>query len=51
MALPNASENLVPWLNDFRPVMPQVRVALEYLKGRNPTFQLPANKILSLVEV
>lgn len=51
MGLANASENLVPWINEFRPVMPQVRVALEYLKGRNPTFQEPINKILSLVEV
>jgi putative DNA methylase len=51
MGLANASENLVPWINEFRPVMPQVRVALEYLKGRNPTFQEPINKILSLVEI
>lgn len=51
MGLADASENLVPWLTQFRPVMPQVRVALEYLKGRNPTFQEPINKILGLVEV
>jgi len=51
MGLADASENLVPWINEFSPVMPQVRVALEYLKGRNPTFQEPINKILSLVEV
>ncbi len=51
MGLANSSENLVPWLNEFRQVMPQVRVAIEYLKGRNPTFQEPINKILSLVEV
>ncbi len=51
MGLADASENLVPWLTQFRPVIPQVRVALEYLKGRNPTFQEPINKILGLVEV
>lgn len=51
MGLADASENLVPWLNEFRPVMPQMRVALEYLKGRNPTFQEPINRILGLVEI
>lgn len=51
MGLADASENLVPWLTQFRPVIPQVRVALEYLKGRNPTFQEPINKILGLVEI
>jgi hypothetical protein len=51
MGLANASENLVPWINEFRPVIPQVRVALEYLKGRNPTFHEPISKILSLIEV
>jgi putative DNA methylase len=51
MGLANASENLVPWINEFRLVIPQVRVALEYLKGRNPTFHDPISKILSLVEV
>ena len=51
MGLSDASENLVPWLNDFRPVVPQVRIALDYLKGRNPTFQAPIETILQLIEV
>lgn len=51
MGLANASENLTLWLNEFRQVIPQVRVALEYLKIRNRTFQEPINKILSLIEV
>lgn len=51
MGLANASENLMEWLNEFKLVVPQVRVALEYLKKRNPTFQIPIQKILSLIEV
>lgn len=51
MGLANASENLRLWLNEFKQVVPQVRVALEYLKIRNPTFQVPIQKILSLIEV
>ena len=51
MGLANASENLMLWLNEFKQVVPQVRVALEYLKIRNPTFQIPTQKILSLIEV
>ena len=51
MGLADASENLSPWLDEFMRVMPQVRVALEYMKGRNSTFQEPVNRILSLIEV
>lgn len=51
MGLANASENLMLWLNEFKQAVPQVRVALEYLKIRNPTFQAPIQKILSLIEV
>ncbi|OQZ00347.1 MAG: hypothetical protein B6D35_06810 [Candidatus Brocadia sp. UTAMX2] len=51
MGLANASENLMLWLNEFKQAIPQVRVALEYLKKRNPTFQIPIQKIVSLIEV
>jgi hypothetical protein len=51
MGLADKSENVIPWLTEFQRVMPQVRVAVEYLKGRNPTFQAPIDKILSLIEV
>ena len=51
MGLAGASENIVPWLNEFRPIVPQIRVALEYMREKNPTFQGPINKILNLIEV
>lgn len=51
MGMAEAGENLTPWLNEFRTVFPQVRVALEYLKEKNPTFYSPISKILSLIEV
>ncbi len=51
MGMAEAGENLVPWLKEFRSVFPQVRVALDYLKEKNPTFQRPINKIMSLIEV
>jgi putative DNA methylase len=51
MGMAEAGENLVPWLKEFRSVFPQVRVALEYLQEKNPTFQGPINKIMSLIEV
>lgn len=51
MGLANASENLMLWLHEFKQAVPQVRVALEYLKKRNPTFQVPIQKILSLIEI
>jgi len=51
MGLAGASENIVPWLNEFRPIVPQIRVSLEYMREKNPTFQEPINKVLSLIEV
>ncbi len=51
MGLANTGENLVPWLNEFKSIMPQLRVAFEYLRERNPTFQEPINRVFSLVEV
>lgn len=51
MGMAEAGENLTPWLHEFRTVFPQVRVALEYLKEKNPTFYSPISKILNLIEV
>jgi hypothetical protein len=51
MGLADAQENLAPWLTEFRPILPQLRVALEYLREKNPTFQVPVDRILSLIEV
>ncbi len=51
MGLAEKAENLVPWLKEFQAIMPQVRVSLNYLRERNPTFQEPIIKILNLIEV
>jgi len=51
MGLAEAGENMVPWLNEFKPVIPNIRVSLEYLLEKNPTFQGPINKVLSIIEV
>ncbi len=51
MGLAEAKENLNPWLKECQSILPQVRVALEYLRERNPTFQGPVERILSLIEV
>lgn len=51
MGLATRSENLIPWLNEFQRAIPQLRVAFEYLRDRNPTFQEPINKVLNLIEV
>ena len=51
MALAIVGENIAPWLNTFKTVLVPVRVALEYLMQRNPTFQEPIKKIMNLIEV
>jgi adenine-specific DNA methylase len=51
MGLAGALENIVPWLNEFRPIVPQIRVSLEYMREKNPTFGEPISKVLSLIEV
>jgi putative DNA methylase len=51
MGLAEAGENLVPWLNEFKPVIPNIRVSFEYLLEKNPTFQGPINKVLNIIEV
>jgi adenine-specific DNA methylase len=51
LGLAEASENIVPWLNEFRPIIPQIRVSFEYMREKNPTFREPIDKVLSLIEV
>jgi len=51
MGLAEAGENLVPWLNQFKTIIPNIRVSFEYLLDKNPTFQEPINKVLSIIEV
>jgi len=51
MGLAEASENIVPWLTECRSIMPQIRAALGYLREKNPTFQVPVDRILGLIEV
>lgn len=51
MALAITGENIAPWLRIFRPVIVPVRVALEYMMQRNPTFQEPIQKVVNLIEV
>ena len=51
MGLADAQENLVHWLTECQSILPQIRVALEYLREKNPTFQVPVERILSLIEV
>ena len=51
MGLAETGENLVPWLNQFKPIIPNIRVSFEYLLDKNPTFQGPVNKVLSIIEV
>lgn len=51
MGLADAQENLIPWLKECQSILPQIRVALEYLREKNPTFQVPVDRILSLIEV
>lgn len=51
MGLAEAQENIVPWLKECQPILPQIRAAIAYLREKNPTFQGPADRILSLIEV
>ncbi|OHE56187.1 MAG: hypothetical protein A2Z47_14570 [Thermodesulfovibrio sp. RBG_19FT_COMBO_42_12] len=51
MGLAQESEDIIPWLREFEPAKPQIRVSLEYLSTKNPTFQEPVNKIMNLIEV
>lgn len=51
MALAEGGENLLPWLERFRGETPRLRVACDYLAGRNKSFEPPLKKIRDLIEV
>lgn len=51
MGLAHESGDIIQWLREFNPAMPQIRAAFEYLMAKNPTFMEPVNKIMSLLEV
>jgi adenine-specific DNA methylase len=50
MALAEAGENLIPWLDRFRGETPRLRAACEYLANRNKGFAAPLKKIQHLLE-
>jgi len=51
MGLAEAGETLVPWLKQFQSAIPNIRASFDYLLEKNPTFQNPIKKVLSIVEV
>jgi adenine-specific DNA methylase len=50
MGLVEAGENLLPWLERFRGLTPQLRAACSYLKDRNSNFASTTQKILNLLD-
>jgi adenine-specific DNA methylase len=50
LGLAETGENLLPWLERFRGLRPQIRAALEYLSHRNPSFEKSAKIILGLMD-
>lgn len=50
MGLVEAGENVLPWLDRFRGLTPQIRAACEYLRQRNPAFAPMIQKILGLMD-
>ena len=44
MGVAEAGENLVPWLNEFKPVIPNIRVSFEYLLIKIPLFRVQSIK-------
>jgi hypothetical protein len=50
MGLAEAGENLLPWLERFRGLTPQLRAACEYMQQRNAAFAPTIQKILGLID-
>jgi putative DNA methylase len=50
LGLAETGENLLPWLERFRGLRPQLRAALEYLEQRNPSFEKSAKTVLGLMD-
>jgi adenine-specific DNA methylase len=51
IAFAEGGENLLPWLERFRGETPRLRVACDYLAGRNKSFAPSLKKIRDLIEV
>lgn len=50
LGLSESGENLLPWLEKFRGLRPQVRAAMEYMAKRNKNFAPSAQKVLALID-
>ncbi|MFQ5675464.1 MAG: hypothetical protein ACE5G1_06160 [bacterium] len=50
LGLAEVGENVLPWLERFRGLRPQIRAACEYLMARNKAFESSAKKILGLLD-
>ncbi len=50
LGLAEVGENILPWLEKFRGLRPQIRAACEYLASRNKVFESPARKVLGLLD-
>ncbi|MDZ7363395.1 MAG: DNA methyltransferase [candidate division KSB1 bacterium] len=50
LGLAAAGENLLPWLERFRGLRPQLRAGCEYLASRNKAFEKPAKTVLGLLD-
>jgi len=50
LGLAEVGENILPWLEKFRGLRPQIRAACEYLASRNKVFESSARKVLGLLD-
>jgi putative DNA methylase len=50
LGLAEAGENVLPWLEKFRRMRPQLRAALDYLAQRNKNFAPQAKKVVGLMD-
>lgn len=50
LGLAEVGENILPWLEKFRGLRPQIRAACEYLASRNKAFEAAAKKVLGLLD-
>jgi hypothetical protein len=50
LGLAENGESVLPWLERFRGLRPQIRAALEFLAQRNKNFADSSRKILGLID-
>ncbi len=50
LGLAESGDNLLPWLQKFGGLKPQIRAALEHLMNMNKNFISPAKKVLGLLD-